>query len=225
MSMTAAKGAPPARQLSPRETATRFIDTLQENFDAVSRELDDTKDRLHNALDTNTAQSHTVEELRTKLESFAITQASRDDYWKQQLHEANLERMLFLRYSVELSAQLQFVVAGCVRALKLAGTVQSLYAERSADGRIPEVPEADVAELESLMARISERAPRVDSMIKVGATGGRATAPGSIATAPSPAVTVPLSSDDGSNDFVVEGEPLADAFKPDEPITPPRNRL
>lgn len=157
-----------ARQPSPRETAASFLDRLQTDFDAVSNQLEAAARELDLSNATIKSQQHTIDELKNTLESLNITQASRDDYWKSQLHAANLDRMLYLRYSVELSAQIQFVVAGCTRALKLAGTVQSLYADLSAAGSIPDVPEADVNELERIMRTIAERAPRVDSMIKEG---------------------------------------------------------
>lgn len=150
---------------SPRETAANFLDRLQADFDTVSNQLRETTDKFNDMAAIAAERNHTIDELTNQLESVKITQSSRDDYWKQQLHEANRDRMLYLRYSVELSAQIQFVVAGCTRALKLAGTVQSLYADLSAAGSIPDVPEADVNELERIMRTIAERAPRVDALI------------------------------------------------------------
>lgn len=79
-----------------------------------------------------------------------------------QLKDIREERDRYLRYSVELSAQLQFIVAGAARALKIAQTV-SLAVSEAAARDVPDVPGTDLEQLEDIFNRLEQNAKPMQS--------------------------------------------------------------
>lgn len=92
----------------------------------------------------------TLDDQRREIEKQDITIAMQRDA----ILQANTERDRYLQYSFELSAQLQFMVAGSARALMIANTVRTAIANKAAD--IPAVPGADMKELENIIDRIGD---------------------------------------------------------------------
>lgn len=81
---------------------------------------------------------------------------------KEQMENLTADKNRYLRYAVELASQLQFVVAGSVRALKIAHSVSASLAAESGGQQSEEVAGADVAELEGIMARMATNNPHSD---------------------------------------------------------------
>lgn len=72
---------------------------------------------------------------------------------KEHISALTNDRNRYLRYSVELSAQLQFIVAGAARALKIAQSVK-MTLDQESGANIADVSGADQAELEDIMKRL-----------------------------------------------------------------------
>lgn len=92
----------------------------------------------------------TLDDQRKEIEKQDVTIAMQ----REALAQSNNERDRYLQYSFEMSAQLQFMVAGSARALMIANAVRTAIANKAAD--IPPVPGADMKELESIIDRIGE---------------------------------------------------------------------
>lgn len=115
-----------------KASAARFLadhDQLTEDFASAKLEIDD--------------QRKEIERLDAKLSLQA-----------EMLAQANTDRNLYLQYSFELAAQLQFIVAGSARALLIASNIRTAISTKAAN--IPPIAGADVAELESILHRIGD---------------------------------------------------------------------
>jgi chromosome segregation ATPase len=115
-----------------KSAAARFMD----EHENLQRELETT--RL------------TIEDQRKELEKADATNAM----LRATLAQANTDRNSYLQYAFELSAQLQFIVAGSARALQIASSVRARIASQ-ANG-IPPVAGADVEELQNIIDRIGD---------------------------------------------------------------------
>lgn len=73
----------------------------------------------------------------------------------EMLAQAVADKNLYLQYSFELAAQLQFMVAGSARALMIAGSIRNTIAMKAAN--VPPVAGTDVAELEGILQRIGNQ--------------------------------------------------------------------
>lgn len=137
-------------------------DTTTDTRSAGQKFLDD-YERLGNEL---RAANTTIAQLKTELAVEAtnhkneLTNAQLQiAMQKEQMANLNADKNRYLRYAVDLASQLQFVVAGSVRALKIAQSVSASLAAESGGEASVEVPGADVAELESIMQRMAANNP------------------------------------------------------------------
>jgi hypothetical protein len=76
------------------------------------------------------------------------------EYLEDRVKEVENSRDKYLRYAVEISAQLQFIVSGSVRALQVAANVQ-----RAVGMDASKVPSSDMAELAEILSRLPQRDP------------------------------------------------------------------
>lgn len=91
-----------------------------------------------------------IEDQRKEIERLDATLSIQKDA----LAAANTDKNTYLQYAFELSAQLQFIVAGSARALMIAYDVRNKIAVQASN--IPPVPGPDIKELESIIGRIGE---------------------------------------------------------------------
>lgn len=73
---------------------------------------------------------------------------------REAIAQSNADKNSYLQYAFELSAQLQFIVAGSARALMIGASVRNAIASRASG--IPDVPGADVKELNDIIDRIGD---------------------------------------------------------------------
>lgn len=119
--------------LDAKSSAAKFLqdhDALQDNYDTALL---------------------TITDLQREIDKQDAKISVQGDMLAQATHDKNM----YLRYSVELAAQLQFIIAGSSRALLIAGQVRNAIALDAA-ATIPPVPGADIAELEDVLRRIGE---------------------------------------------------------------------
>lgn len=141
--------APPDYNNLSAETVA-FLERSQQNMAELASARDMIAQQHKTIADMTASHTTTVDslDLRHKLTTEELTRA-RD------------ERNLFMRYAVELSTQLQFMVSGSVRALKIASTVQARLQQEIGNSDVPEVAGAEAAELEKVLAglgKVNERA-------------------------------------------------------------------
>lgn len=106
----------------------------------------------------------TIEDQRKEIERLDAKIALQTDM----LAQTSMERNTYLQYAYELSAQLQFIVAGSARALMIAAQVRNKIAMQASN--IPPVPGADIVELEDILHRIGEH--NADANDGAGMTNG-----------------------------------------------------
>lgn len=92
----------------------------------------------------------TIEDQRKEI----ANQDSRIALQNDEIAQLRTDKNVYLQYAFELSAQLQFIVAGSARALLIASHVRTAISMKSAN--IPDVPGADIAELEGILKRIGD---------------------------------------------------------------------
>lgn len=105
----------------------------------------------HEQLENDLASAKlTLDDQRKEIERLDATLSMQKDA----IAAANIAKDTYLQYAFELSAQLQFIVAGSARALMIAGNVRNAIAVQASN--IPPVAGADVAELEGILERIGQ---------------------------------------------------------------------
>lgn len=164
-----------AKAIIPDDSTKGFATIFLEKYEGMENELKTAK--LEN------------DDYRREL----TTQDNQIAFLKSEVARVNEIKDRYMRYSVELSAQLQFLISGTMRALKIAQSVQmSLATEQKANGgaNIPPVMDADQAELERIMQSLAAKA-----------------VPGTSACAPPP----PAQADDPPGNYEASGD--------DDPVT------
>lgn len=92
----------------------------------------------------------TMDDQRKEIEKQDITIAMQ----RESIAQLSTDKNRYLQYAFELSAQLQFIVAGSARALMIGAGIRNAIASAASD--IPKVPGADVKELEDVLHRIGD---------------------------------------------------------------------
>lgn len=123
------------------------MDTTTETRSAAANFL-----AAHDKLTADLANANlALDDKRKEIERLDSKLALQNDM----LAQATADKNLYLQYSFELAAQLQFMVAGSARALMIAGSIRNTIAMKSAN--IPAVAGTDVAELEDILQRIGDQ--------------------------------------------------------------------
>ncbi len=127
------------------------MNSIVENKSAAAKFLDE-HEQLTNEL-TN-AKAMILEQQSTITSQEAIIAMH-----KEHNLATDNDKNRYLRYAVELSAQLQFIVAGAARALKIAQSVQASVSADSMGAKIANVDGADQAELERVIGQLGSGSP------------------------------------------------------------------